>query len=480
MLSTTALGLVALMAASCATNPVTGEKQFVMMSEAQEIATGQQMHPEALKEFGKYEDPELQGYVDRLGQTLARSSHRPDLPWTFTVVDSAAINAFALPGGYIYITRGIMTYLNSEAELVGVLGHEIGHVTARHAVEQYSRAMGSQLGLTALMIFVPQTRPFGDAAGSALSLMFLKHGRDDELQSDRLGAEYAAQNGWDPAGVMGMLRALARLDETEGSSRGVPGWLSTHPEPANRVNDVQPLVAELRQKYGDLPVRRAEYLNRIEGIMVGENPREGVIRGNAFLHPDMRFALDFPEGWQIQNGKAQVVAKEPNRNNFVLLQLIDNPERLSIEEVARRSMANAGFRQAGGERSRVNGLNAYLGLWQGQMQQLGDVAARTAHIEHGGRVFLVVGLTPANEYRSNEAVLARSVESFRPISAAEAERIKPNRLRFYTVRRGDTWQSIAQRYDAGGMSAARLAIFNGFAPSEQPREGDRVKVVVPE
>ena len=228
------------LAGACAMNPVTGNREFALMSEAQEISIGREVDAQVRQEMGVYESPALQAYVEDLGHRLASVSHRPDLPWQFTVVDSPAVNAFALPGGYIYLTRGIMAYLGDEAELAGVLGHEIGHVTARHAVQAYSRATGAQLGLVLGQIFVPPMRanPYGlpgltDAAGSGLGLLFLKFGRDDEMQADRLGAEYAADGGWHPEGVADMLSTLGRINEAS-DRRGVPNWLSTHPEPEAR------------------------------------------------------------------------------------------------------------------------------------------------------------------------------------------------------------------------------------------------------
>ena len=187
-----------------------------------------------------------------LGQRLAKTSERPTLPWTFTVVDQPVVNAFAVPGGFIYITRGILGYLENEAQLVGVLGHEIGHVTARHSAQQYSRAVLGQAGLLGLGIFVPAARPFGDIGAQALGLLFLKYGRDDELQSDSLGAKYAATNGWDPRAVPGFLSVLARM--REGSEKGIPNWLSTHPEPGSRVQEVQPLAEQLAGGRRDLRV----------------------------------------------------------------------------------------------------------------------------------------------------------------------------------------------------------------------------------
>ena len=192
--------------------------------------------------MGVYNDPELQRYVEGIAMRLARASERPNLPWHFAVVDEPAINAFALPGGYIYVTRGILPFLRNEAELAGVLGHEIGHVTARHSAQQYTKATSAGVGITLLSIFVPEARPFQGLTETALGVLFLKYGREDELQADELGVRYTAATGWNPAGVAGMLRTLARLDEADGSRRGVPNWMSTHPAPADRVEKIQAMV----------------------------------------------------------------------------------------------------------------------------------------------------------------------------------------------------------------------------------------------
>src|SRR5919198_2059291 len=219
--TTTAASLVfAAALTACATNPATGKKQISLMSEEQEIALGQQSDPEVKREMGVYGDSRLQEYVQGIGMKLARASERPNLPWHFTVVDSPAVNAFALPGGYIYITRGILPFLQDEAQLAGVLGHEIGHVTARHASQQYSRATGAQLGLIFSSVLLPQTRPFTQLGESGLGLLMLKYSRDDEAQADSLGVKYVARSGWDPDGIPQMLTTLGRIEETS-DNKGV-------------------------------------------------------------------------------------------------------------------------------------------------------------------------------------------------------------------------------------------------------------------
>ena len=388
------------------------------------------------------------------------------------------MNAFALPGGYVYLTRGILAHLNSEAELAGVLGHEIAHVTARHSAAQYSKQTAGSLGLLLSQIFVPELRPFGQAAEQGLGLLFLKFGRDDELQADDLGAGYATAQGWDPQGVSSMLETLGRL--SEGTDRkGVPNWLSTHPMPADRVARLEQRVAALRsQATRELSVNRAAYLQHVDGLMFGDNPREGVLRGNAFLHPDMKFRLEFPQGWQVQNTPQQVVAQPQGGGAYVFLQLVSQPQGRSLRDVAAQDLGQSGLQFVEGGDTRVNGLPAFVGTFRGQLQNMGDVVFRSAWISHNNQVFRLAGLSSASAYRQLQQVVDASVRSFQPLSAGEAERIRPNVIELYTAKSGDTWQSLASGPGRNTVKPETLAVINGYPAQERPQAGDRLKIVV--
>ena len=464
-------------AVACATNPATGKREFSLMSEAQEIQIGKEMDGEVRRQMGLYEDAGLQRYVEEIGMRLARASERPNLPWHFAVVDAPAVNAFALPGGYIYLTRGILPFLDNEAELAGVLGHEIGHVTARHAAQQYTQTTSAGVGLTILSIFVPEARPFQGLAETAFGVLFLKHGRDDELQADKLGVNYAARTGWDPEGVAGMLNTLSRLDEASGTRKGVPNWLATHPAPADRVQEIQPVVQQARATVPGTPVvDEQEFLQRLDGIIYGDSPKEGIVRGNQFLHPELRLGVTFPQGWEIVNTQSQVGARKPDEEVFLILQLVPNAQG-SLEQVARTSMANAGFQQVSGERGEINGLDAYIGTYQGAVQGLGNVGTLAAHVVHDRRVYILAGLAPVNAFQRTQPDFSRTMRSFRRLSASEAAEIRPNRVDLITARSGDTWQGIAERA-SNVVKPATLAIMNNYDPNQPPRPGDRIKVVV--
>jgi predicted Zn-dependent protease len=471
------LFLVVVVTTACATNPVTGRREFAFMSEAQEISIGQEQDLEVKKEMGIYNDPALQEYVSNIGMQLAKLSERPTLPWHFTVVDQPAVNAFALPGGYIYITRGILPFLDNEAELAGVLGHEIGHVTARHAVQQYTRAVGGQIGLVALGIFVPAARPFGDVTSQALGVLFLKYGRDDELQADQLGAKYETTGGWDPEGVPGMLSTLGRLDEAAGDRKGVPNWLSTHPEPLTRVKDIQPVVQQLKATRTDFRRDRDPLLQRIDGLIYGDNPDQGITRGSTFLHKPLRFRVDFPMGWEVNNSPTQVVAKAPNADVYMLLELVEKPQGRNLQEVALNQMGRAGFRPLESSSTTINGLDAFVASYRGRLEGLGDVTMRAAHIAHEKSIYLLAGFAKPDVFPQADASLTSAIRSFKGLTAAEAENIRPNRVDLYVVRAGDTWASIAER-SGGVIKPASLAIMNHAEPSSQPQPGTRIKIVV--
>ena len=469
---------LSVLSGACATNPVTGQHEFSLMSEDKEIQVGQAQDAQVRKEMGVYRDAALQQYVNDVGLRLAQVSERPGLPWHFTVVDVPAINAFALPGGYIYITRGILPFLQDEAQLAGVLGHEIGHVNARHSARQYSRSTASEIGLIAGSIFFPQAAPLAQLGETGLGLLMLKNSRDDELEADSLGAKYAARAGWDPDGIPQMLTTLARIEEAS-DDKGVPNWMQTHPVAEDRVERVQAAVRDAEQGATRFTTDHDGYTKRLDGLVYGDNPNQGVVRGASFLHGALRFAVDFPDGWDVTNGASEVVAKEPGGTSVVVVEPLTHPTGRTLRQVAIYAMEPAGFTPLSGGQTSINGLDAFVGTYAGTMPRLGRVEVRAAHLVHDGRVYLVAGIAPLAQYDRLDPLFSKSVNSFRPLTRAGAERLEPNTIGFYTAKAGDTWPSIAARAGQGTIKAATLAIMNGHAVDDQPRAGERLKIVVP-
>jgi predicted Zn-dependent protease len=463
--------------AGCATNPATGRRQFSLLTEEQELEAGRQNDAQVLAEMGIYDDRALQEYVTSVGLRLAAISERPTLSWHFTVVDVPAINAFALPGGYVYLTRGILPFLDDESQLAAVLGHEIGHVTARHSVSQYSKATGAQLGVILGSILMPGGAQTAQLGATGLGVLFLKNSRDDEAQADELGVRYVSRAGWDPAGLPRMLTTLARVEE-ESDNKGVPNWLLTHPAPADRVQRVQPAVQLAEANAVRYKTDRDGYLQRVRRLAYGDNPDQGVMRGHSYLHRSWRFSFDFPEGWNVQNGQAQVVAREPGGRSLMILQTQPLTTAQDIRDIAIRSMQRAGLRTVDGSETTVNGLRAFAGSYVGVLKDLGRVQVRAVHLLHEREIFLVAGIAPADVFAGVEPAFEKSLRSFRPLSAADAESIRPNRIDLYTAREGDTWQGIAERQSKGLVNASTLAIMNGHNAVDQPRPGERLKIVV--
>jgi predicted Zn-dependent protease len=461
----------------CATNPATGRRQVILVSEAQEIEIGRESDAQIRREMGVYSDENLQRYVNRIGQSLARTSHRPSLPWTFAVVDESAVNAFALPGGKIYVTRGILPFLRDEAELAGVMGHEVGHVDAKHGVDQYSRQLLTEGALVGASVLLPKWRTAISGLGVAAQFVFLKYGRTAELEADRLGVGYASAAGWAPEAMQGVLGTLGRLDEAAGTRRGVPNWALSHPPAADRVAKIQEAVTAAAAG-GGTATNAPQFEQIIDGIVFGDSREKGMIRGSEFVHPVLQFSVRFPDKWEILNGASQVSAGSENEPGAVMILELSKQSTGSVADAARADMADTGFRETGGGPTRINGLDAYVATYEGAIENT-PVAARVAHIRSGDHIYLVAGLATAERFPSADRNFTESIRSFRSLSAAEAARIQPGRVRFHTVQAGDTWESLARRAGPfGAPSASSLAIMNGSAAGAPPRPGARIRIVV--
>ncbi len=284
--STIILTLVVFVLSSCSRNPVTGKKELILMSEGQEINMGKSYDPQVTASYGIYEDERLQAFITKKGKEMAAISHRPHLPYEFKVVDSPVVNAFAVPGGFVYFTRGIMAHFNNEAEFAGVLGHEIGHITARHSAKQYSNQMLGQVLFIGGLIVSEDFRSFADIANQGMGLLFLKFGRDNESESDMLGVDYSSQIGYDAKEMADFFNTLKRMRDDGGQS--IPTFLSTHPDPADRYNKVKQMANDKQSENPNkqYKVNRDSYLKMIDGIVYGEDPRQGYVENNVFYHPE--------------------------------------------------------------------------------------------------------------------------------------------------------------------------------------------------
>jgi predicted Zn-dependent protease len=449
-----AIAAVALVA-GCATNPVTGKRQLSLISEEEEIALGKQSREQIVQQMGAYPDPKVQAYVEGIGKRMAADSERPNLPWSFTVIDDPVVNAFALPGGPIFITRGILTHLNSEAELASVLGHEIGHVTARHSVDQMSKAQLAQLGLGVGMILRPELAGVGQAAAAGLQLMFLKFGRDAEKQSDELGFKYMVAQGYDPREADDMFVTLKRSSELAGGGR-VPEWTSTHPDPENRAEAAR-ARAEKAPNVDKLRVGRDEYLAHLGGMVFGENPRHGYFQGDAFLHPDLKFRLDFPSGWQKQNTASAVVAGSPKQD--AAIQLIP-AGTMSPQEAAKKFLSQEGVKPAQLQGGQAPPAGA--SYFEAQTQE-GVIAGLAAFVSQGGQTFGILGLSAPAALAANDAAFRGTIASFKPLTDPAALNVQPARVEIVKVPRQMTVAEFNAQFPST-IPVEQVAVMNGLDP----------------
>ncbi|MDA2936879.1 M48 family metalloprotease [Acidobacteria bacterium AH-259-A15] len=461
----------------CARNPVTGKRQIALISEKQEIAYGREAHPEIVAEFGRVEDPALEHYLNQVGQTLARVSHRPELQWHFTVVDVPVVNAFALPGGYIYFTREILTFMNNEAELAGVLGHEIGHVTARHAVSQISKAQLFGLGLGLGSIFSPTFYQLSDFAQLGVGLLFLKHGRDDERQSDQLGVEYMSKAGYDPRELSDFFVVFQQMREKENQS--VPSWLSSHPDPPDRVKTTAQKAEDIIRNHPDKhwTIGQQTFLKQISGIVFGENPREGFQADGWFLHPDLRFRIRFPERWRVKNSKRSLLSTPPNGAAAIRLTLARVPAETSPQDYAERLARQSGIELLEGRRTSINGNPAFLGLYRFEDPQGSQLNGLAAFISFEGRLYEIVGLAPPQIFRQYSRTFENSLTSFSALMDRKALNVQPDRLRIRTARAGETLRRIAQDTNNPRVDADELSLLNRIDPDQRLTAGTLVKIV---
>ncbi len=457
----------------CARDYVTGKRTFTLITEADEIALGREADPQILAEFGVYDDPRLVAYVDEIGQAIARVSHRPNLKYTFRVVDSPVVNAFALPGGWVYFTRGILAHFNSEAELAGVMGHEVGHIVARHGAEQLSRAQLAGLAIGIGAALSPEFRKFSKFAEVGIGLLFLKFSRDQESESDRLGVEYATRLGYNAHEMANFFKTIARLSEKSGGS--IPTFLSTHPNPRDREARIHELTREWQQKIEFQPknLRRIDYLRRIDGIVYGEDPRQGFVESGMFYHPQMRFQFPVPDRWQVKNTPASVQMTDPRQAAAIQLTLA---KAATPEEAAQQFIANSKATVIEQRALRIHGLPAVR--LHSRVSNRGDTLEVLSHfIRKGQTVFVFHGFTTPDQmpnYRPAFNHVARGFDRLRNMAALNK---KPWRVQIRRVTRPGTLQQVFARYRMPRDRYEELAILNGLELNDRVKKGQWVKLL---
>jgi predicted Zn-dependent protease len=462
----------AVLLGGCSVNPATGRNQLNFFGEESEIEMGREADAEIVGSVGLYDDPLLQDYVHDLGMEIAAKSERPNLPWSFKILDDPAVNAFALPGGFVYVTRGLMTHLSSEAELVAVLGHEAGHVTARHGVNQMSKQILASVGLGVAVIVNPDLEDWAVLGEVGLSLAFLKYSRDDERQADDLGLRYAVRTGYDPHQMPEVFRVLDAVSKVEGVGR-LPNWLSTHPDPGVRAKRIEDEVAALEGDFSDAKVERDSYLARLDGMVFGDNPREGYFQGNAFLHPDLRFRIDFPKGWETSNQKDAVTAADPDGKAMVQVSTSAKDTRDEAEE---EFFSEEGLTQGKSWDKKVHGLPASWSRFEFKDED-SDLRGTVAFVEHGESIFQVMTLSETAGWNDLQDTLEETIASFSRLDDPKALQTRPYKLKVVRLDSDMTIESFAKRYPSD-VPLATVALINHVEPGGTLRKGQIAKRVV--
>ena len=407
--------------AGCATNPATGENQLAFYGSGKEIEMGQQADESIIRSLGLHPDEGLQSYVSDLGLRLAEVSERPDLPWSFKVVDSPIVNAFALPGGYIYITRGMLQHLNSEAQLVAVLGHEIGHVTGRHSIEQMSRAQLAQVGMVVAAVASEDVRRYGAYAQQGLGLLFLKFGRDDESEADRLGIRYMTRIGYNPWEMESVFHTLEHVSGRSELSI-FPDWLLSHPSPETRIDDIGKVIASLPQYSQQGLVARTELLDHIDGTIYGDNPREGYFIGGDYYHADLKFRFSFPAGWTTRNEKSRALAISPEGTGIVML---SSGQGATPEEAEEAFFAEKGVTRG------APWIEGYRHFSASSPE--GSVSGIVGFIQHGDTVLEVSGFGRNGGLMRYRNQIEQAITSLRPLDDPYYLDVEPTRIELVEI-----------------------------------------------
>ncbi|PVX50701.1 putative Zn-dependent protease [Balneicella halophila] len=481
LLKAIALIFIAFLLHSCAVNPVTGKNELMFISEEQELAMGKQYNPQVVATMGLYEDKQLQEFIDRKGNEMAKISHRPNLPYKFQIVDSPVVNAFAVPGGYVYFTRGIMAHFNSEAEFMGVLGHELGHITARHSAAQQSKQTLYSGLLVGGMVAFPELQQFGNLATQGLQLLFLKHSRDDETQSDRLGVEYSTKVGYNAKEMADFFQVLERL-QLRDNPQGIPTYLSTHPNPANRNIAVKQQAEKWQNSLNtsdNLKVGRDRYLRMIDGIIFGEDPRQGYVENGVFYHPELKFEFPVPRGWQLQNTPQQVQMAPKDGKAMMMFTLAGKGD---LKNSAQTSLQQLKLQVRENKETTINDFPALITVssQMGKDQQgrnVEQVRVLSSFIKYGETVYAFHGVAIPKSFNSYYNTFENTMNQFARLTDYSKMNRKPDRIRVKTVSRSTTVEQALRSFGVPNKDLANLAILNNMNLTDRVEAGTLLKTI---
>lgn len=460
---------------ACSTNPATGRTQFAgLMSPGQEAQVGAQEHPKIVEEFGLYQNKAVNDYVNTIGRKIAPHTERDDVQYRFFVLDSPIVNAFALPGGYIYVTRGLVALSGSEAELAAVIAHEIGHVTGRHSAERYSRSVVTSLGANVLAAAIDKSG-VSQALGLGSQLYLSSYSRSQEDEADTLGIRYLTRAGYDPQSMSMFLRNLQNSSALEARIEGRSGpgfsYFSTHPATSDRVAKT---TAEASQIPASGAVNKDRHFDVINGMIYGDSPKQGFVRDNTFIHPELGFKFDVPQGFRVINKPKEVVAASKS-GAVIVFDMAQNPGADAYSYLTQSWMKGEAL--SAPERMSVNGMSAASAAFQGRVN--GQVMTiRLMAIEFKPNIFarFQIGI-PSGTSAATLDGLKRASYSFAALDAGEAQNYQPKRIEIVTARSGDSVASLASQMPFSDFREERFRVLNGLSPQQGLQAGKAYKTV---
>ena len=470
--------VLTLLVTSCSRNPVTGKREVVLMSEGQEISMGKEADPQIVAAYGLYQDAKIQEFINTKGQEMAKISHRPHLNYEFKVLDSPVVNAFAVPGGYVYFTRGILVHFNNEAEFAGVLGHEIGHVTARHSVQQQTKAMLGQAAMLGGIIFSEKFRTFANEANTGMQLMFLKFGREAESQSDQLGVEYSTAIGYDSHNMANFFGTLKRLQGDSGQS--IPTFLSTHPDPGNRFETVHELSDEIQKNVdaSALSTNRDSYLRLIDGLIVGEDPKQGYVEGGKFYHPELLFEFEIPANWQLNNTPSAIQVAPADGKGLMTMLL---SQETTLDATAQKVVADNNLTVQESTKINVNGNNAIKMISdqtsQDQSGQTSTIRILTTMIQYGNLIYVFHGMAEPNDFNRYFGSFNQTMGSFKKLTDQSKINKQADMIKIKTVSSSGTFQQVMTKFGMNAEQIQTLSILNAMELDTQVKAGTLIKTL---
>ena len=455
------------------------------MSEEQEKALGAQSHPSIVASMGLYDNAKLQSFIAEKGKAMGAISHRPDLEFKFSLVDSPVVNAFAVPGGYVYFTRGIMAHFNNEAEFAGVLGHEIGHVTARHGAQQQTKQVLGQVGLIAGIVLSETFRSMANEAAQSLQVLMLKYSRDHESQSDGLGVSYSSKIGYDAAKMGKFFGTLKRISGKSGQT--IPEFMSTHPDPGQREIKVEAMAKEYQAANpATYAVNGDSYLRMIDGIVYGDDPKQGFIENGVFYHPEIKFQFPVPKDWQSENSPAQFQMAPKDGKSVMMLSAAEGK---TLDEAAQAVVKQYNLAVSENSKTTINGILALVMVSQQQpaAQQQGQPApaqdpAKVVKIatwlyQHGGMVLALHGMSLAPDFNTNLGTFQQVAQNFRPLTDQEKINRKPERIVIKTVPQNTTFRAAMKGFGMADARLEELAILNQAQLTDNITKGALLKTI---